>query len=95
MISFRSDEEIQVHAAGGGTVTTVIGSRPEGVRVEISHGDGMVSVYSGLSAVYVKPLDKVRKGQIIASVGPGGIGGLSFELKIDGKAVNPMDYVQE
>jgi len=92
-MKFRSDEEIQVHSIGGGIVSEIGVSDQYGKYVKIVHGDEIVSVYGGCSQIYVKSLEKVKKGQLIASVSPENNGYLSFELWVDGKIANPTDYI--
>ncbi len=93
-MKFYSQEELQVYAVGGGTVAEV-GESSEygGTLVKITHGNEIVSLYGGCTKVYVKPLEKVKKGQLIASVSPGGDNCLRFELWVNGKIVNPADYI--
>ena len=58
------------------------------------HGDNIVSIYGGCSNVYVKSLEKVKKGQLIASISPENNGYLKFELWANDEIVNPADYIQ-
>lgn len=93
-MKFYSQEELQVYAVGGGTVAEVSeSSEYGGTLVKITHGNEIVSLYGGCTKVYVKPLEKVKKGQLIASVSPEGDNGLRFELWVNGKIVNPADYI--
>lgn len=92
-MDFHSDREIQVYAIGGGTVSEISQSSQYGTFLKVSHGNDIVSLYGGCTKVYVKPLEKVKKGQLIASVSPEREGGLHFELWVNGKIVNPADYI--
>lgn len=89
--SFTSEEEIQVYAAAGGTVTEIREDAAEGAVIYISHGNDRSTVYKGCGDVYVKPLERVKKGQMIGSVGIGEK--LDFELWINKEKVNPAEYI--
>lgn len=64
--SFRSDgEEMQVFASTGGTVV-----KADDSAIVISHGNGLETVYEGCTDIYVRPLQKVWKGELIGSIRP-------------------------
>ena len=55
----------------------------------------MSSLYSQMDSYAVKEGQKISKGDVIGQVGSSGISTgphLHFELKKDGKHVNPKDY---
>ena len=91
---FQSDKELQVHAVGGGVVSEIGENEQYGKYIKIVHGDDIVSIYGGCSQIYVKSLEKVKKGQTIASVSPENNGRLSFELWVNDKVVNPAEYIE-
>lgn len=91
-MKYSSEQELQVYASSGGTVIAVEGEEGN-QRVRISHGGELETQYAGCTAVYVKPLEKVRKGQLIASVTPGDQSCLTFSMWKGGDAVNPADYI--
>jgi hypothetical protein len=90
---YQSDKEIQVYSVGGGIVSEIGENSQSGKYIKIVHSDDIVSVYSGCTNIYVKSLEKVRKGQIIASVSPENNGRLSFELWAGDVLANPADYI--
>lgn len=92
-VKFASSKELQVYAVAGGTVTEVFDGKEGDTTIHLSHGNDRSSVYAGCSKVYVKPLERVKKGQLIASVLPESGASLNFELWIDKKAVNPAKYI--
>lgn len=92
-MKFASEEELQVYAIGGGTVAEVGESAQYGTYIKIIHGDNINSIYGGCTNVYVEPLQKVKKGQNIASISPENNGYLSFELWVDGEVANPASYI--
>lgn len=62
--SFSSEnDEMQVYAACGGTVQEIRDG-----RIVISHGNGLETVYEGCTNIYVQTLQKVRKGEMLASI---------------------------
>ncbi|MCR5153962.1 MAG: peptidoglycan DD-metalloendopeptidase family protein [Lachnospiraceae bacterium] len=67
-----------------------------GNYLRISHGNGVVSVYMHCSKLLVDKGDEVERGQLIAYVGDTGVATgphLHFGLYIDGKAINPLEYL--
>ena len=74
-----------VSAAQGGTVTAVSSLSGGQYGLLIDHGQGMESVYAGLSALSVQSGDAVSRGQLLGSCGDG----LYFELRSGGESVDP------
>jgi murein DD-endopeptidase MepM/ murein hydrolase activator NlpD len=93
-MKFQSDKELQVFSVGGGIISEIGESSQYGKYIKIVHGDDIVSIYGGCSQIYVKSLEKVKKGQLIASVNPENNGRLSFELWVKDEIVNPADYIE-
>ena len=86
-----------VHAAADG-VCIYAGDelKTYGKLVLIRHADGFITAYADLSELAVKEGDKVRRGQIIAKAGQSGDAAsprLHFELRKDGKPVDPIRYL--
>lgn len=87
-----------IQAARDGIVSYVknSGSAGYGYHLVIDHGDGMVTVYAHCSAVYAKAGQQVTQGDVIAAVGSTGRSTgnhLHFEVRINGKKVNPRQYL--
>ena len=85
-----------VWASSGGTVIVAGWQGGYGNVIYIQHPDGRVTRYGHLSRIEVSPGQKVSQGQRIAlsgntgnSTGPH----LHFEIRINGNAVNPLDYL--
>jgi murein DD-endopeptidase MepM/ murein hydrolase activator NlpD len=93
-LKFQSDKELQVFSVGGGIVSEIGESSHYGKYIKIVHGDEIVSIYGGCSQIYVDSLEKVKKGQLIASISPENNGHLSFELWAGDEIVNPADYIE-
>lgn len=67
-----------------------------GTYVIVDHGGGITTLYAHLSAIDVKVGDIVVMGEQIGKVGNTGWSTgahLHFEVRTDGKAVNPISYV--
>jgi murein DD-endopeptidase MepM/ murein hydrolase activator NlpD len=86
-----------VHAAADG-VCIYAGDELQtyGKLVLIRHADGFVTAYADNSELEVKEGDPVKRGQIIAKSGNSGEAAsprLHFELRKDGKPVDPIKYL--
>lgn len=90
---FRAEQELQIYSVGGGIITEISESNKYGKYIRIIHGDDFASVYGGCTQIYVEPLEKVKKGQLIASIKPENNGHLSFELWRKDEIVNPASYI--
>ena len=69
-----------------------------GMILIIDHGNGYMSLYAHNDALLRKAGDTVKRGDAVASVGnSGGQGrpGLYFELRRDGRPVNPNTWLQK
>ena len=87
-----------VFAALDGRVSDVGRSRGLGNFVKISHGNGVETVYGHNSANLVRVGEMVQRGQIIARVGNTGHATgphVHFEVRIDGRQVNPMPMLND
>ena len=85
-----------IRAADGGTVISAGWSGAYGLRITIDHGGNIKTLYAHCSAIYVSAGDKVYKGQKIAAVGSTGRSTgahCHFEVFVNGKNVNPANYV--
>ena len=66
--------------------------------IVINHGGGYETWYTQLSDYAVRQGDKVKQGDVIGYVGSSGlstIAHLHYEVRKDGKPVNPQDYIKE
>ena len=86
----------RVYSADAGVVRAV-GWHPwgGGNRVEIDHGNGLITTYNHLEAIAVKKGDSVRVGEVIARVGTTGSSTgchLHFETILNGSHTNPRDW---
>jgi murein DD-endopeptidase MepM/ murein hydrolase activator NlpD len=87
-----------VTAAAEGVVSFSGVRNGYGNVVEIDHGNGYKTLYAHNSMNLVRAGDIVRAGQQIAKVGSTGRSTgshLHFEVKLDGRQVNPRQYLEK
>jgi len=99
-VDLVSETSSDVLAVADGTVTNLYTNYLEGTVIEISHKNGLVSVYKSLNNdVTVSVGNKVSTGQIIGSVSETmaeelNVGAhLHLEMFLNGVKVNPNDYL--
>jgi murein DD-endopeptidase MepM/ murein hydrolase activator NlpD len=83
-------------ASGGGRVVSAGYRGAYGQTVVIDHGDGLVTLYGHASKLLVRPGDVVMPQQKIALVGSTGRSTgphLHFEVILDGRRVEPRQYL--
>ncbi len=86
-----------VRAAASGMVIYAGWYGGYGNVVIIKHSLGYTTVYGHLSAIVVNPGQVVKKGQIIGAVGNTGRSTgphLHFEIRKNGRAINPLRFVK-
>lgn len=99
-IDFVAGEDKNVYAVTDGTVSNVYTNYLEGTVIEISHKNGLVSVYKSLNKdVTVSVGDKVSAGQVIGNIAESMAqelktgAHLHFEMLKEGAKVNPHNYI--
>jgi murein DD-endopeptidase MepM/ murein hydrolase activator NlpD len=68
-----------------------------GNLIEVDHGRGITTRFGHLSAVLVKPGAHITRGQLIGRMGSTGRSTgshLHYEVRIDGRAVNPIPFMK-
>ena len=82
-----------VVAAADGQVVGAGWNGGYGRQVQVAHGNGIVTTYSHMSGFAASPGEAVRQGQVIGYVGSTGMSTgphLHFEVRMNGRAVDPM-----
>lgn len=95
-VDFAAPYGTKIRAADGGTVTYSGWKGNYGKLVIITHDDGSQTYYAHCSSLLVSRGDKVYQGQTIAKVGSTGRSTgnhVHFEIRINGKTVNPLNYL--
>ncbi len=84
-----------VSAADGKVVYSGSGLVGYGRLIIIKHNDSLLSAYGHNSELLVAEGDYVKAGQVIAKMGSSGASStrLYFEIRQDGKPVNPLRYL--
>jgi murein DD-endopeptidase MepM/ murein hydrolase activator NlpD len=93
----RAPHGTPVEAAGDGVVLTAGLQNGYGNVVYVDHGGGIITRYGHLQTIVIGKGDVVRGGQLIGKVGSTGRATgphLHFEVRIDERAVNPLDALQ-
>lgn len=95
-VDYAGSVGTSIWAADGGTVVWAAQRGNYGKYIIIDHGNGFKTYYCHCSRLLVSVGDKVAQGDVIAKVGMTGRAygpHLHFEIRYNGKAVNPLKYV--
>ena len=96
-IDFTAPRGTAIIATGNGKVIRVENKKyGYGKNVIIDHGYGFSTLYAHMFTTNVEVGDVVMKGQEIGKVGSTGTSTaphLHYEVRVNGKAINPIDYV--
>jgi murein DD-endopeptidase MepM/ murein hydrolase activator NlpD len=85
-----------IYAAAAGRVVRAERFGGYGLAVDIDHGRGILTRYGHLSRIDVRMGQKVRMGQTIGGMGSTGRSTgthLHYEVRIDGRPVNPRPFI--
>ncbi len=85
-----------VYATADGVVDRAERAGGYGNLVEIDHGKGIATRYGHLSKILVEAGSRIHRGQLIALMGSTGRSTgphLHYEVRIDGRAVNPAPFL--
>ncbi|NRA52746.1 MAG: peptidoglycan DD-metalloendopeptidase family protein [Gammaproteobacteria bacterium] len=84
-----------VAAATGKVVYAGAALRGYGKLVIIKHNDDYLSAYAHNDKIFVKEKQRIKQGQVIATMGQTGTTRvmLHFEIRFRGKSVNPSNYL--
>jgi murein DD-endopeptidase MepM/ murein hydrolase activator NlpD len=95
-VDFGAPRGSPIRAAADGIVISAGYSRGYGNRVILDHGGRISTLYGHCSRLFVSTGQRVRRGQKIAAVGSTGLATgphLHFEVRVDGRPVNPMRWL--
>lgn len=95
-IFIKAAEGSDVHAAGAGEVIFADWMRGFGNLMIVDHGGQYMSIYGNNQALLKRPGDRVKLGDVIATVGNSGgneHSGLYFEMRHQGRAIDPLTWI--
>jgi len=96
-VDMRGPVGTPIYATADGYVGRAGWSNGYGNLVELEHGKGIETRYGHLSKILVQPGQRVKRGDLIARMGSTGRSTgshLHYEVRIDGRAVNPIPFLQ-
>lgn len=95
-VEIAATDDAPVRAVHGGTVGFADVFTGFGNLVILDHGGGNYSLYGYLASMGVKQGDRLDSGAEVGRVGraPGGSPALYFEMRIDGKSVDPVQWLK-
>ncbi len=95
-VDINAERGTPILAAAKGRVIYAGRRSGYGLMIEIDHGNGYVTRYGHASKLLAQRGEQVTRGEVVAQVGNTGIATsphLHYEVRINGRAVNPMNYV--
>ena len=95
-IDLAAPEGTPVRTAGEGRVLYAGEQRGYGNIVIVDHGEGLVTLYAHNRDLRVTTGQRVREGQVVATVGQSGKTSgphLHFEVRREGMPVEPLDFL--
>jgi murein hydrolase activator len=95
-VQFAAAEGTPVRAVHDGTVAYTGPFSGYGNLVIVDHGAQTFSLYGQLGASQVERGAKIERGHILGSAGRilAGIPGIYFEMRVDGKPVDPLEWLK-
>jgi murein hydrolase activator len=95
-VEITATEQTPVKAAREGKVVFASTFAGFGQLVILDHGGKTFTLYGHLGALSVQQGDAVARGQVVGTSGvtPTGASALYFELRIDGKPVDPVQWLK-
>jgi len=98
-IDLAGPEGLDIHCSGAGTVLYAKMNRHGyGKEVVVDHGFGYTSRYAHLRDIHVKKGQKVKRGEVLGTLGSTGRSTgphLHYEIRKDNRAVNPFYFFYE
>jgi murein DD-endopeptidase MepM/ murein hydrolase activator NlpD len=85
-----------VRASADGIVMVAGEQGGLGKAVFLAHGFGLTTRYGHMSAINVRPGQRVKRGDVVGRVGSTGRSTgyhLHYEVRLDGEPVNPLGYI--
>lgn len=96
-VDFAAPKGTPIYATADGVVTSARSESGYGLTVRIQHDFGFETVYAHQSRLRVEPGQRVSRGEHIGDMGSTGRSTgvhLHYEVRLNGRPVNPMIYVE-
>lgn len=96
-IQIAAQEGMPVRAVHDGTVAFTGPFTGYGTLVIIDHGALTYTLYGQLGSVQVERGTKIDRGEVLGAAGRmlAGIPGMYFEMRVDGKPVDPLEWLKK
>jgi len=98
-IDFTAPRGTPIQSTGNGVVKRVQKRKiGYGKNIIIDHGHGFETLYAHMQDIEVTKGQRVKKGQRIGTIGSSGTSTaphLHYEVRLNDKSVNPIDYVMD
>jgi len=96
-IEIQATEGAEVKSVHDGTVPFADAFSGFGKLVIVDHGSQNFSVYGNLAEISVAKGDRIESGRQVGTVGASvmGVAGVHFELRVDGRAVDPLQWLKK
>jgi septal ring factor EnvC (AmiA/AmiB activator) len=96
-VQFTAQEGSPVRAVHDGTIVYTGPFTGYGTLVIVDHGGQTFSLYGQLAATQVERDAKVERGDVIGTAGRVlvGLPGMYFEMRVDGKPVDPLEWLKK
>jgi septal ring factor EnvC (AmiA/AmiB activator) len=96
-VQFAADEGSPVRAIHDGTIAFAGPFTGYGNLAIIDHGGQAFSLYGQLGALDVERGARIERGQVLGTTGRilAGIPGMYFEMRVDGKPVDPLEWLRK
>lgn len=96
-VQFAAEEGSAVRAVHDGTVAFAGPFTGYGNLVIVDHGAQTFSLYGQLTAPQVERGARVERGNVVGTAGRilAGIPGMYFEMRVDGKPVDPLEWLKK
>lgn len=96
-LDFKGRVGAPIHAAAAGRISFVGQKAGYGKVVEISHGNGLTTLYAHMSNFKARVGQRVAAGDVIGAIGNTGRSTgphLHFEVRVNDRAVNPRPFLE-
>jgi septal ring factor EnvC (AmiA/AmiB activator) len=96
-VQIATDEDAQIRAVHDGTVAFAGPFAGYGNLLIVDHGAQTYSLYGQLGSFQASTGTKLERGHIIGTAGRvlAGIPGIYFEMRVDGKPVDPLEWLKK